>query len=140
MRFRNTAAWALRVVLGGVFIYAGAVKAGDTTGFAEEIEGYRLIAGVVLALVAVYLPWLEIVVGVALFTPGLARGALALVVLLLTVFLFALSSAAWRGLDISCGCLGASAASSGGLYTAMIRNVILLGMAGWVWKRACGRR
>lgn len=105
--------WLLRAVLAAVFIYAGALKLSDPARFATEIEGYRLLpqtlpgAGVG-AWVAVGLPWLEVVVGLAILLPVTVRAAALWQATLMAVFIVALASAWWRDLDITCGCFGAS--------------------------------
>jgi hypothetical protein len=55
---------------------------------------------------AFYLPWLEILGGLALIFRRLYSGALVLVLVLMLVFIGATISAKARGLDISCGCFG----------------------------------
>lgn len=96
----------LGVVVGALFIYAGILKALDPAQFAGDIDNFRLLphpAGVLLAL---YLPWLEIVCGAALVFTKACRGALLILAALCLAFLVVLASAKARGLDISCGCFG----------------------------------
>lgn len=96
----------LRLALGCVFIYAGAIKAFDTQQFAFDVHHYELTPWTASLLIAVYLPWLEIFAGIALFVRRLYTGAIVVVALLGLTFLAAISSAWWRGLDITCGCFG----------------------------------
>ena len=56
----------LRLVLGGLFIYAGAVKVLDPLGFAQNIRNYDLVGQSLSFIAAVVLPWLEILAGLAL--------------------------------------------------------------------------
>jgi len=127
--------WIVRLSLAAVFIYAGVIKASDPNAFAAEIEAYRLIAGTPARLAAAYLPSLEIAVGIALLTPWLVRGAAFLMAGLLAIFLVALLSAAWRGLDVSCGCFGAEAVRSEGLAKPIARDFLMLAGAVLVWLR-----
>ena len=55
---------------------------------------------------ALYLPWLEIICGLALVLRRLYSGALALLLALLLVFIGASFAAKARGIDITCGCFG----------------------------------
>ena len=55
-----------RLVLGGLFVYAGVVKVLDPLDFAQDIRNYRLVGQALSFLAAVVLPWLEILAGVAL--------------------------------------------------------------------------
>jgi len=101
--------WLLRLGLAVVFVYAGAMKLADPTGFAREIDAYRLIPEAMSDLMAVYLPWLEIAIGAGVLLPWTVRSMAVIQMGLMIVFIVALSSAWWRGLDIKCGCFGASA-------------------------------
>jgi uncharacterized membrane protein YphA (DoxX/SURF4 family) len=96
----------LAILLGAMFIYAGVVKALDPVRFAGDIENYHLIPWSVGVRLAFYLPWLEILCGLALILRRLYSGALVLVLVLMLVFIGATISAKARGLDVSCGCFG----------------------------------
>jgi len=98
---------ALRIVVGGIFLYAGAVKIIDPYGFAKNVFQYQLLPdGLWVNLTALFLPWLEVVCGAALIlAPRLRRASAALIFLLLAVFTAAVIVSLYRGLDISCGCL-----------------------------------
>lgn len=96
----------LRCAIALLFLYAGAVKLWKTQDFAYDVQSYQLTSWTVSILIAVYLPWLEVVAALALLAKRLYLGALILSITLLTVFLAALGSAWWRGLDITCGCFG----------------------------------
>lgn len=96
----------LRVIVGGVFIYAGVLKAMDPALFAKDVDNYRLLPFAASAAAALYLPWLEIFAGAALAFGFLYRGASLVIGGMLITFLIALCSAWARGLDITCGCFG----------------------------------
>lgn len=106
----RTLAWrVLAFVLGGLFIYAGALKAWDPIGFAGDIENYHMLPWVIGAPLALFLPWLEIACGVALIVDRAERGALTILTALMLVFIAASVVARARGIDISCGCFGHAA-------------------------------
>jgi uncharacterized membrane protein YphA (DoxX/SURF4 family) len=95
----------LRLAVGGLFLWAGAVKIIDPETFAVSIQGYRLVPDAVAAGLAWFLPWLEVWCALALWRPAvLRRSAWILITLMLVVFTAAKVSAVMRGLDISCGC------------------------------------
>ena len=96
----------LAILIGVLFIYAGAVKALEPVRFAGDIENYHILPWSVGVRLAFYLPWLEILCGLALIFRRLYSGALVLVLALMLVFIGATISAKARGLDISCGCFG----------------------------------
>lgn len=96
-----------RIVLGGLFVYAGAIKALGPLDFAQNIRNYRLVGQSLSFAVALVLPWLEILAGAFLVAGIWKRGA-SLVVSGLLVFFIALTVLTMiRGLDIDCGCFGA---------------------------------
>jgi putative oxidoreductase len=94
------------VLIGGLFIYAGIMKAFDPVGFARDIDNYKFLPWPVAVALGLYLPWLEILSGLALVTRRLYRGALLILAGLIIVFIAASIIAKARGLDISCGCFG----------------------------------
>lgn len=98
--------WALRLALGGVFIYAGVIKVLDTQLFAIDVQNYQLTNWAVSSLIAVYLPWLEIIAGLGVMFRRLYEGSLAAIGGMTVIFLVAIGSAWSRGLDITCGCFG----------------------------------
>ncbi len=126
-------------LLGALFVIAGALKVPDPAAFLQSIDGYRMLPGWTAALAAVYLPWLEIVCGLALGFRKFYSGALALLIGLTGVFIVALSSAWLRGLDIDCGCFG-SGDPAGRLGVALARDVVLLAALGWLWRRETKKR
>jgi putative oxidoreductase len=96
----------LRFAIAAVFIYAGGVKIFAAQDFARAVQHYELTSWAISVLIAVYLPWLEVLSGFALIVRRLQLGALVALGGMTTIFLAALLSAWMRGLDISCGCFG----------------------------------
>jgi putative oxidoreductase len=121
----------LRLVVGGVFIYAGALKAWDTQGFATDIRHYSIIPwSDAILLLAVYLPWVELFAGLAVVTRRLYLGGLIAIAGLMLIFIGALTSAWVRGLDISCGCFGKEKEAIRTNFPQMLaRDLGLLGSA-----------
>ena len=120
-------AWSHRLaawVLVAVFAWAGVAKLADPAAFAAAIDGFRLIPPLASALLAVYLPWFEIVLAAALLTRPLRRPAALFSTLLLLVFTLATVLALARGLDIRCGCFGSTHSTS--LQLALLRDLGLL--------------
>lgn len=127
------ALWLLRLAVAGVFLYAGVLKIWDfahgrsaTPDFTIAIQHFELIPWPDLTVaLALYLPWLEIITGVALLLRRLALGAAIAGTGMATVFLVALGSAWARGLDISCNCFGKSVGPTD-YPTVIFRDVLLL--------------
>ena len=136
----------LRFAVAGVFLTAGAMKIWDfaharsaTPDFTIAIQHYELLPPDLSVLLAVYLPWLEITAALALFARRLALGAAAAMLGMSAMFLAAIGSAWWRGLNIACGCFGKDEAATD--YRLLIlRDLALLAAVGvlfaYEWRRA----
>lgn len=102
------------LLVGVLFIFAGLTKMVDfqpfrfldPMDFARDIDNYKILPWRVSVQLALYLPWLEIICGLALVFRRLYSGAIALLLALLLVFIGASIAAKMRGIDISCGCFG----------------------------------
>lgn len=131
----------LRFAVGGVFIYAGVLKAWETQDFAADIRHYSIIPwSDVILLLAVYVPWVELFAGLAVVFRRLYLGGLIAIVGMMLIFTGALTSAWARGLDISCGCFGKEKQSIRTNFPALLaRDLALLGSAamllGSEWRR-----
>jgi uncharacterized membrane protein YphA (DoxX/SURF4 family) len=99
---------ALRVIIGGIFIVAGVAKVGHPADFAAQIAGFQLLPRVVIAPMAIVLPYLEILLGGYLVIGLFTRTAAWCAVALLALFDAAIASAVVRGMTVSCGCFGPS--------------------------------
>lgn len=119
---------AIRVILGSIFIYAGATKLMDVGGFANAIDGYGLVSWKIANLIARVLPVVEILAGLGLFFD--VRGSLGTIVVQLLGFMGVLVYAIAKGLDVDCGCFGPNdpgAGSEGGLWGTLIRDMLMFG-------------
>jgi putative oxidoreductase len=94
------------LIVAGIFIYAGALKALDPVQFASDIDNYKILPWPVSVALAFYLPWLEIFCAFGLVFRFLYRGALSILSASIVVFTLATIAAKVRGLDITCGCFG----------------------------------
>jgi uncharacterized membrane protein YphA (DoxX/SURF4 family) len=95
-----------RLVVGGVFLLTGVLKALDVTSFARSIRAYQIVPEALVPIMANGLPWLEIALG-AYVLAGLYRRWSALATgALLVIFMIAMGQAMARGLTLQCGCFG----------------------------------
>ena len=118
--------WGLILLVGGFFLIAGGLKVVDPAAFYESVLRYRIVDGFPAWMAALWVPWIEVTGALALFLKPWRKAAASLLILLLLFFEGILASAALRGLDIDCGCLGVANASS--IQFAILRNIVLLGM------------
>ena len=115
----------LRLALGLVFIYAGAVKLMEPRAFALVLSRYDLVPDFLLATAALGLPALEVLAGLGLCLD--LRGSLGVITGLLLVFLAVLWFGVLQGLEIDCGCFSAEEqAGHEGLRLALRRDLYML--------------
>jgi len=103
----------LRLAVGSLFLYAGAIKAWNPAAFSTDVQHYRMLPHAAAAALALYLPWVEIAAGSCVLFKRLDAAALAILFGLTVVFIIALACAWARGLDIACGCFGTANATAG---------------------------
>src|SRR6266700_5584452 len=120
------------LIVGGIFIYAGAMKIFDPTGFANDIDNYKILPWPLTIRLAFYLPWLEILCGLAVILGLLYRGALLVLTVLISIFIIASVIAKARGLDITCGCFG-HASKYLSFFGHLALDFVLLAVLGALW-------
>ena len=97
-------ALAFRVGLGAIFVYASWHKIMEPEKFARSIINYRMLPTESVNLLAIILPWMELVCGLLLILGLFTGGGVLVVALMISIFSVAIGSALVRGIDISCGC------------------------------------
>ena len=140
----------LRLIVGGVFVASALAKIGnvqishahgfqfshvpDLAQFAQDVGNYHVPPRALGNLVAITLPWVELLAG-GLLMAGLWKRASAWVITaMMVVFLAAITWALVHGYDIRCGCFGTVEARKVGV-TALAEDFALLAMAAWlVWR------
>ncbi len=95
-----------RVVVGAVWVVAGALKIPDPAESVRAVRAYQLLPESIVPTVGHALPLVEIAVGSLLLAGVLTRGAAILSALLFAAFIFGISWAWAKGLQIDCGCFG----------------------------------
>jgi len=93
-----------RLVVGFIFLSFGASKIGIADQFAADIAKYALMPEFSLNIIAMVLPWLEIVVGILLILGVRLRASAIFSILLLLTFIAFVGFAMMMGFDINCGC------------------------------------
>ena len=119
-----------RLVLGGIFLFAGISKALDTGALASSIRSYGLgLPEWFVSISAYSLPYLEIILGLYLIAGLFTKPSAWATNGLMLLFIVALAQGAARGLEIDCGCFGAVAGNeAGSLWLDALRDVGLLAL------------
>jgi uncharacterized membrane protein YphA (DoxX/SURF4 family) len=123
----------LLLIFGGVFIYAGLMKAWRPLIFLDDVRSFALLRDPYAAMLAMFLPWIEIFGGIAVITGLGRRGGLLVLNASLVVFLAAILIAWSRGTDIRCGCFGGSGDATSNYVELIVRDVVLLGLGVYLW-------
>ncbi len=116
---------AARWVLGLTFIYASLHKIISPADFAKIVYGYDLFPPGLINLIAIIIPFLELVAGLALIIGVYPRPAAIIIGGLLLAFMAALTINLIRGHEFDCGCF--SAGQSGyfsSTKVTLVRDVI----------------
>ena len=116
-----------RIVVGGLFLYAGAIKIADPLGFAQDIANYRLVPRAIAFFAALILPWVEVLAGAALVAGPFRRTSAGLISLMLAFFIVLVAVTMIRGLDVDCGCFGALSRKAG--WPLILEDAAMLFMA-----------
>ena len=99
-----------RFFLGAIFLIAGGMKIAHPADFFSDLLGFKTpLPEFFLRVVAIWLPWLEAIAGLALIADFWAETVRPLVASLCLIFGLMLGQAVVRGLDLNCGCFGSGA-------------------------------
>ena len=135
-------ALAARLIMGLLFVLAGAAKSWDPVIFYWEIVSYLDLLSVDqhawhrLASLAIGLGPVELAVGVGLLLNWRPRWIHPIAVVMMTVFLLVTGYAWSTGANVDCGCFGALAERSPG--EAFVEDVVMLVLLliSWRWQSA----
>ncbi len=94
----------LRAYVGGVFIYASMYKINYPGEFAETIASYQLVPFWVVNLMALVMPWAELVSGILMVLGVRTKSAAAAIGGMLVMFSLVILITLLRGIPIGCGC------------------------------------
>jgi uncharacterized membrane protein YphA (DoxX/SURF4 family) len=134
-----------RLLLAGVLLAAGYLKAKNPTQATASVRVYKLLPVSIANIFGYALPWIEIgfalllLFGIWVRITALASGALML------LFIFAVGQAWARKLAINCGCFGNGGVSAdgkvhAGVYlTEILRDIGLTIVAGYLYRFPHGK-
>lgn len=96
--------WGLAVL----YLISGVLKLADPAAFAESLDHYQLVPSTLAYALSLYVPWMEVFAASALLVRRWQLAGWLLAILLGIGFSIFVTSAWIRGIDVSCGCFGAS--------------------------------
>ena len=114
-----------RIYLALVFILSGLDKISNLSAFATSIENYDILPIQIINLIAIVIPWIEVITGALLLLGFYIKENSIIIGSLLGVFTLAVLSAVLRNLDIDCGCQGTFDGQKVGILK-IIENVSLI--------------
>src|SRR5215471_16220018 len=142
--FRRAVNWLGRLVLGGIFVYAGISKiffpnthlwpmfvvrfslSVNLTTFAQQVESYKLLSPAGVDFVAHTLPFTEIFLGLMLLIGWGLRIWASMVTLIMLGFLTVVTRAYLLHMDINCGCFATPEPLTG---MTVVRDSVFVGLA-----------
>jgi uncharacterized membrane protein YphA (DoxX/SURF4 family) len=144
LNLRRAVIWIGRLVLGGIFIYAGYSKlffpnfipsplfalrmslSSNLSNFAVQVDSYKLLSPGGVSFVAHTLPFAEIALGLLLLIGWQLRIWASLVTLLMLGFLGVVSRAYLLHMDINCGCFATPEPLTG---MTVVRDSVFVALA-----------
>lgn len=128
--------WIFRFIVGGLFIFSGAVKANDVHGFTYRLEDYFNVFGMsfldpIAAPLAALICLAEIFLGVALIIGALVTFTVNLLMIMIVFFSFLTFYSAYTGQVTDCGCFGDVLPLTP--WESFYKNVFLLIFTGYLY-------
>ncbi|WP_020588628.1 MauE/DoxX family redox-associated membrane protein [Desulfobacter curvatus] len=127
--------WALRLFLGGTFIFASWHKILSPDQFATILYGYAVFPHQIINVLAIVMPFVELVCGITLITGILKRPGLLLINAMLVGFIFLIGFNLIRGHEFDCGCF--SLGETKGIWSSvwlLVRDFVMLGAGVYLFR------
>jgi uncharacterized membrane protein YphA (DoxX/SURF4 family) len=129
----------VQIALGVIFVAAALPKIVDPPSFAHMIYNYKLVPWAAINSMALIMPWLELLCGLALIL-GIWKGtARTIIGAMLLMFIVAIAINLARGNAIDCGCFDVSAAGKtaqerlADMHFVILRDAGMLLMVAQLW-------
>jgi uncharacterized membrane protein YphA (DoxX/SURF4 family) len=120
---------AVRWVLGLIFIYASFYKILSPADFAKILYGYDLFPAALINLIAITLPFIELISGLALILGIVPESTSLIVIVMILAFIVALSINLVRGYEFDCGCFSAGETGyTTSAWVSLARDILFLAM------------
>lgn len=116
----------LRWFLGLTFVVASFHKILAPAEFAKIVYGYALFPSVLINLIALLVPFLELVAGAALITGIYPRSAAAAISGMVVFFIASIGINLIRGHEFDCGCFSFNNARADDPTSLLLRDILYL--------------
>ena len=129
----------VQIALGVIFVAAALPKIVDPPSFAHMIYNYKLVPWSAINLMALVMPWIELLCGLALILGIWTGTARTIIAALLLAFVAAISINLLRGNAIDCGCFDVTAAGKtteerlADMRLVILRDAGMLLMVAQLW-------
>ncbi|MEW6015119.1 MAG: MauE/DoxX family redox-associated membrane protein [Candidatus Zixiibacteriota bacterium] len=118
----------IRLIVGGIFIYASLDKITNPAQFARIVYNYHLLPATLINIFALMLPWVELLCGIFLVVGYKQEGSVLILNLLVLAFIAALTVNLFRGVNIECGCFTVSSKAKSNIIDLLLRDIGLLAL------------
>jgi hypothetical protein len=119
----------LRSGLGAVLLWAGLLKLSQSHAFLISVYEYQVFSKNFGLLIALYVPYFEVILGLCLVLGWFLDGALICATFLLMAFAGIIATTLYRGLDVTCGCFPGMSVESHIDIGVLIRTCVLAGIS-----------
>lgn len=127
--------WSLRLFLGSTFIFASWHKIVSPDQFATILYGYAVFPHQFINVLAIVIPFVELVCGITLITGLLKRSGLLLINAMLVSFIFLISFNLIRGHEFDCGCFSlGNTKGIGSSVWLLVRDLAMLGAGVYLFR------
>lgn len=127
-----------RIIIGGIFLVSGLAKISDPIRLLFTLRDFKLFPEIIVPFTAIYLPWLEFILGLLIIVGLLYRTSSLMLAFLNFAFMLAILSVIIRGIEVDCGCFGLLAdmlkIPDMADMKAVIRNMLFIGINIYIFK------
>jgi uncharacterized membrane protein YphA (DoxX/SURF4 family) len=123
----------LRIIIGAIFIYASFDKIVHPDRVAEIIMDYEILPWGLINISAIWLPFLELLVGVLVIGGIWVRSCSFLLMGLCVLFIGGISYSLVRSISLHCGCFSTSSSGATRTWGSLWQEGLLLLGCVWLW-------
>jgi uncharacterized membrane protein YphA (DoxX/SURF4 family) len=115
-----------RLTFGIIFIYASLDKIASPDQFARVVYNYHIVPSSLINVFALILPMTELIAGICLILGIWYTGARNYLIILMAIFLIAISINMARGVNLECGCFSVSSKAKSFGYELILRDLAMV--------------